>query len=62
MPIIRNPFRRQDENARPTSGVAEKTPNATAPPKSIDLGDKQSAEYKLSGRSHCAKTAFAHRS
>ncbi|KAM0723048.1 hypothetical protein Q7P37_001247 [Cladosporium fusiforme] len=48
MPIIRNPFRRQDENARPTSGVVETTSNKPAPPKSIDLGEKQSTEYKLS--------------
>jgi hypothetical protein len=49
MPIMRNPFRKQDENARPTSGIVEKTSNnATAPPKSIDLAEKQAAEYKLS--------------
>jgi len=49
MPIMRNPFRKQDENARPTSGVVEKTSNnAAAPPKSIDLAEKQAAEYKLS--------------
>jgi hypothetical protein len=50
MPIMRNPFRKQDENVRPTSGVVEKTSNNTAPPKSIDLAEKQAAEYKLSGR------------
>jgi hypothetical protein len=50
MPIMRNPFRKQDENARPTSGIFEKTSNNTAaPPKSIDLAEKQAAEYKLSG-------------
>lgn len=49
MPIIRNPFRKQDENARPTSGVVETTNNNNrSPPKSIDLGEKQSTEYKLS--------------
>jgi len=49
MPIMRNPFRKQDENARPTSGIFEKTSNNTAaPPKSIDLAEKQAAEYKLS--------------
>jgi hypothetical protein len=53
MPIIRNPFRRQDENVRPATSVAEKTSNATtAPPKSIDLAEKQNTEYKLSGRSY----------
>jgi hypothetical protein len=52
MPIIRNPFRRQDENARPATSVAEKPSNATAPPKSIDLAEKQNTEYKLSGRLH----------
>ena len=51
MPIMRNPFRKQDENARPTSGIVEKTSNnAAAPPKSIDLAEKQAAEYKLSGK------------
>jgi hypothetical protein len=50
MPIIRNPFRRQDENARPNATVVEKPTNASAPPKSIDLGEKQDTEYKLSGR------------
>lgn len=45
MPIIRNPFRNKDENVRPNSGVVERT---NAPPKSIDLTDKQNTEYKLS--------------
>ena len=54
MPIIRNPFRRQDENARPNAAVAEKPNATTTPPKSIDLGEKQDTEYKLSGTSHCA--------
>ena len=56
MPIIRNPFRRQDENVRPNATAAQKPSNgAITPPKSIDLGEKQKdAEYKLSGRSHCA--------
>jgi hypothetical protein len=60
MPIIRNPFRRQDENARPNATVVEKPANATAPPKSIDLGEKQDTEYKLSGRSHRANLLRAH--
>lgn len=59
MPIIRNPFRRQDENARPNAPVTEK-PNATTPPKSIDLGEKQDTEYKLSGTSHCVNVSCAH--
>lgn len=63
MPIIRNPFRKQDENARPTSGVVERTTtdnNNAAPPKSIDLGEKQTTEYKLSGRLHRANAIPAH--
>jgi hypothetical protein len=62
MPIIRNPFRRQDENARPASGVAEKPFSATAPPKSIDLVEKQNTEYKLSGRSHRVHRSCVHSS
>lgn len=60
MPIIRNPFRRQDENARPNAAVAEKPNATTTPPKSIDLGEKQDTEYKLSGTSHCANLTCAH--
>ena len=60
MPIIRNPFRRQDENARPNGTVAEKPNATTTPPKSIDLGEKQDTEYKLSGMSHCANLSYMH--
>jgi hypothetical protein len=60
MPIIRNPFRRQDENARPNAAVTEKPNATTTPPKSIDLGEKQDTEYKLSGTSHCANLPYAH--
>lgn len=60
MPIIRNPFRRQDENARPNGTVAEKPNATTTPPKSIDLGEKQETEYKLSGMSHCANLPYEH--
>lgn len=55
MPIIRNPFRNKDENVRPNSGVVERT---NAPPKSIDLTDKQNTEYKLSGRLYRRATAY----
>ncbi|KAF2151231.1 hypothetical protein K461DRAFT_280023 [Myriangium duriaei CBS 260.36] len=41
MPIIRNPFRRQDEAARPTD-------EKTARPQHIDINTKQPTEYKLS--------------
>ena len=60
MPIIRNPFRRQDENARPNAAVAEKPNATTTPPKSIDLGEKQETEYKLSGMSNRANLPYEH--
>jgi hypothetical protein len=49
MPIMRNPFRKQDENARPAMAGTEKVNgNATQP---IDIKEKeqQPTEYKLSG-------------
>ena len=50
MPIMRNPFRKQDENVRPaTSGVDK--PNGTAS-KPISINEKESGEYKLSGASN----------
>jgi len=55
MPIIRNPFRKQDENARPVT-VEQKVNGTTTTPKAVDIkGEKQPAEYKLSGRAqpHC---------
>ena len=53
MPIIRNPFRKQDENARPTiitSNDAQKT-TGTSPVKAADIKEeqKQPVEYQLSG-------------
>jgi len=54
MPIIRNPFRKQDENVRPTlvtNGSNAKV-NENANGKPIDVPkEKESAEYKLSGES-----------
>lgn len=51
MPIIRNPFRKQDENARPVTAIER--PNA--PTQKLDI--KQSTEYKLSGEwSHMMQT------
>ncbi len=51
MPIIRNPFRKQDENVRPafTNGIEQK-PSITPGVQSVDVQkEKDSAEYKLSG-------------
>ncbi|KAK5123103.1 hypothetical protein LTR85_003301 [Meristemomyces frigidus] len=50
MPIIRNPFRRQDENIRPTAALNGVEPkiNGTPPVKAIDIKEKEPAEYKLS--------------
>ena len=51
MPIIRNPFRRQDENVRPstaTNGGDHKF-NGTVSAKPVDIGEKQPTEYQLSG-------------
>ena len=47
MPLgVRNPFRKQDENARPpTSNGVEKSSTA----KPIDIKEKEATEYKLSG-------------
>lgn len=56
MPIMRNLFRKQDENARPVtaSDNLDKTDRA-APPQAIDIKEKQPTEYKLSGmRRHLA--------
>ena len=49
MPIMRNPFRKQDENARPltASGNLEKSDRGAS--QAIDIKEKQPAEYKLSG-------------
>ncbi|KAK4547486.1 hypothetical protein LTR36_001143 [Oleoguttula mirabilis] len=52
MPIIRNPFRKQDENVRPAAtlnGIEHKgNGNGTPPVKPIDIKEKEPAEYKLS--------------
>ncbi|KAK5164858.1 uncharacterized protein LTR77_009522 [Saxophila tyrrhenica] len=47
--IMRNPFRKQDENARPTTGGAERPVNGAAT-KPVDIKEKegQPTEYKLS--------------
>ncbi|KAK0254773.1 hypothetical protein LTR91_026333 [Friedmanniomyces endolithicus] len=50
MPIIRNPFRKQDENVRPglTNGIEQK-PSTTPGVQPVDIQkEKDSAEYKLS--------------
>jgi len=48
--IMRNPFRKQDENARPTTGGAERPVNGVVT-KPIEIKEKQTepTEYKLSG-------------
>ena len=49
MPIIRNPFRKQDENVRPATAIV--TSDKPASSRSLDLTkEKEPAEYKLSGR------------
>ena len=50
MPIMRNPFRKQDENARPATANANLEKNDRQRPQAIDISkEKQPAEYKLSG-------------
>ena len=50
MPIMRNPFRKQDENARPVTANANLEKNDRQRPQAIDISkEKQPAEYKLSG-------------
>lgn len=54
MPIIRNPFRKNDENARPSLTVnsAEKPPGSSNGSKqSLEGSEKSPVEYKLSGKS-----------
>ncbi|CAK4032837.1 Hypothetical predicted protein [Lecanosticta acicola] len=50
MPIIRNPFRKNDENARPSLAVdgAEKPPGSSNGASQVDLSEKRPVEYKLS--------------
>ncbi|KAK3691124.1 hypothetical protein LTR37_018877 [Vermiconidia calcicola] len=47
MPIIRNPFRKQDENARPATSGVDKAANGT-PAQPISIKEKDQVEYKLS--------------
>ncbi|KAK3720421.1 hypothetical protein LTR37_003833 [Vermiconidia calcicola] len=47
MPIIRNPFRKQDENARPATSGLDKAANGT-PAQPISIKEKDQVEYKLS--------------
>lgn len=58
MPIIRNPFRKQDENARPqtTLNGVEKTNGASKSVEPINI--KEPAEYKLSGAFCASNTGF----
>jgi len=48
MPMIRNPFRKQDEHLRP-NGIEGLEKPVEAGTKAIDI--KESTEYKLSGQS-----------
>lgn len=57
MAIIKNPFRKQDENARPSPTPlpnGEKKDENGA--KSIDVDSKEPVEYKLSGNCACDLT------
>ncbi|KAI6924837.1 hypothetical protein KC355_g16880, partial [Hortaea werneckii] len=49
MPIMRNPFRKQDENVKPATNDQRLQGTATAP-KEIDISakEKEPVEYKLS--------------
>lgn len=52
MPFVRNPFRKQDENARPGASPhqpGEKLVDGINGTKPIDIKEKEPAEYKLSG-------------
>lgn len=51
MPIIRNPFRKQDENVRPATAIPTSNGDKFGSSRSLDLTkEKEPAEYKLSGR------------
>ncbi len=54
MPIMRNPFRKQDENLRPATSGLDKFANGS-PTKAIDIKEREPAEYKLSGKSSTSK-------
>lgn len=47
MPIIRNPFRKQDENVRPTAAVGENGEKNGS--KTSEIKERDPVEYKLSG-------------
>jgi hypothetical protein len=48
MPFVRNPFKKQDENVRPTAALngIEQSVNGSKP---IETKEKEPVEYKLSG-------------
>ena len=51
MPIIRNPFRKQDENVRPATAISNSNGEKPVSTGAIDLAkEKDTPEYKLSGR------------
>lgn len=57
MPIIRNPFRKQDENVRPTAAVEE---NGEKKSGSLNEGNaRDPVEYKLSGEDGPCSTVTA---
>ena len=51
MPIIRNPFRRQDENLRPINTAIDTRQAGSKSRESIDVKEKAPVEYQLSGKS-----------
>lgn len=56
MAIIKNPFRKQDENVRPapTPLANDKPTSSSSSTKQFDVDTKKPVEYKLSGESGCA--------
>ncbi|WPG99565.1 Hypothetical protein R9X50_00238200 [Acrodontium crateriforme] len=46
MPIIRNPFRKQDENIRPTTAASQLSDGAASKP--VSIAEKEPVEYQLS--------------
>jgi hypothetical protein len=55
MPIMRNPFRKQDENVRPVTTEIV-TPYET---KVIDVDSKSTVEYQLSGESQTSAESMS---
>lgn len=49
MAIIKNPFRKQDENVRPQVTQVNSDKKEANGVKQIDIDNKQPTEYKLSG-------------